>query len=353
MLQTTKRKGAHVDICLRKKVEARAKSAGFEDAEFIHQALPELDFGKIRTGCKFLKKKLSAPFVIEAMTGGYPGAARINAALAVAAEEKGVALALGSQRAMIENPGLAQTYAVRERAPSIPILGNIGIAQVKKYGAERIGAAVEKIEGDGLVVHLNPLQEVCQGEGDTEFSGLLKALEKLCASLNCPVIAKETGAGISMETAVKLEKAGVAMIDVAGAGGTSWSAVESYRGTGENGFWDWGIPTVQSVVECSENVKIPIIASGGVRSGYDAAKAIALGASYAGAALPFLKKIHSGGSKSLCAELEEWKRELRIAMFLCGAEDLDALSKSPIAIAGKTAEVLRVRGIEPKKFALR
>ncbi len=353
MSQTTQRKLAHVDICLRKKVEARAKGPGFGDCEFVHQALPEVDFSKINIERVFLKKKLSAPFVIEAMTGGYTGAMKINEALAHSAEEEGVALALGSQRAMIESPALIPTYSVRAIAPSIPILGNIGIAQISRYGPARISTAIERIGADALVVHMNPLQEVCQKEGDRNFSGFFKSLEKICSGISCPVIAKETGAGISMETAVKLERAGVAMIDVAGAGGTSWSAVESYRGSGETEFWDWGMPTAQSVVECSQKVKIPIIASGGVRSGHDAAKALALGASFAGAALPFLKKVNSGGSKSLIIELRSWKDELKAAMFLSGAKDLNALSSAPIVITGKTAEALRARGIDPKKFASR
>jgi isopentenyl-diphosphate Delta-isomerase len=350
MSQTTKRKGAHVDICLRRKVEAVSKSAGFEDVEFVHQALPEVDFERISLGCRFLGKKLSAPLLIGAITGGYAGAARINSALAKSAEETGVALALGSQRAMIEEPSLAQTYSVRKEAPSVLIFGNIGLPQVGKYGAGRIRAAVEKVDADALVVHLNGLQEVCQPEGDRNFRGLLGQLEKLCSRVNCPVVAKETGAGISAETAVKLENAGVAAIDVAGAGGTSWSAVEAYRGGGEREFWDWGIPTVQSVVECSNSVKIPIIASGGVRSGLDAAKTVALGASLAGAALPFLKKIHSGGTKALCAELERWKNEMRTAMFLCGAKNLGELSKSQVVVTGRSAEALRARGFWPKKI---
>ncbi|MFH0817311.1 MAG: type 2 isopentenyl-diphosphate Delta-isomerase [Candidatus Micrarchaeota archaeon] len=353
MSKTTQRKGAHVDICLKRKVEAKSKSPGFEDCELVHQSLPEVDFEKIDTCCKFLGKTLSAPFVIEAMTGGYEGAFKINAALAASAEEEGVALALGSQRAMVESPALISTYSVRAQAPTIPILGNIGIAQIGKYGAKKLGASIEKIGADALVVHLNPLQELCQQEGDRNFAGLYKELEALCSEIACPVIAKETGAGISMETAALLESAGVAMIDVAGAGGTSWSAVEAYRGAGDAALWDWGIPTAQSVVECSVATKRPIIASGGVRSGHDAAKAIALGASFAGAALPFLKKVNSGGSNALCAELANWKHELKSAMFLCGAGSLSMLSKAPIIITGKTAEVLRARGIGLKKFSAR
>jgi isopentenyl-diphosphate delta-isomerase len=353
MSQTTKRKHAHIDICLKEKVEARAKSAGFEDVELVHQAVPELDFEKIGISCKMFGKKMSAPLVIEAITGGYTGAYRINAALAKSAEEEGVALALGSQRAMLEDPSLLPTYSIRRNAPSVPIFGNIGLPQLRKYGVKQVGSAVEKIEADALVVHLNSLQEVCQTEGDKDFTGLLDSLEKLCSGVGCPVIAKETGAGISMEAAEKLEKAGVTMLDVAGAGGTSWSAVEIYRGSGEKGLWDWGIPTVQSVAECSGAVKIPIIASGGVRSGLDAAKSIALGALFAGAALPFLKKVNAGGSKALCAELEKWKHELSAAMFLCGAKDLDGLSKAPVVITGRTAGALRARGIDPKKFGVR
>lgn len=353
MNQTTSRKISHVDICLKKNVEARAKSAGFEDVELVHRAVPELDFRSIDIGCKFLKKNLDAPIVIEAITGGYEGALRINSELAKAAEKEKVVLALGSQRAMLEDQSLSSTYAIRKDAPSIPILGNIGLAQIGKYGVKRIGAAVEKIEADGLVVHLNVLQELCQEEGDRAFFGLLSSLEKLCSGVGCPVIAKETGAGISMETAAVLEKAGVAMIDVAGVGGTSWSGVEIYRGSKETRFWDWGIPTVQSVAECSSKVKIPVIASGGVRSGLDAAKSLALGASYTGAALPFLKRVHSGGHESLCTEIHRWKKELRMSMLLCGASDIKGLRKAPVLVTGNMAERLKARGLDIKKLAQR
>jgi isopentenyl-diphosphate Delta-isomerase len=353
MNQTLKRKGDHVEICLREKVEAKHKQAGFEDVEFVHQALPEVDFSKIDISCKFLKYGLGAPLVIEAITGGYPGAQKINSALAASAEEEGVALALGSQRAMIENPALASTYSVRKQAPSVPLLGNIGVAQIGKYGAKKIGAAIEKIEADAVVVHLNALQEICQPEGDRDFSGLMRSLEKLCSEVGCPVIAKETGAGISMQAASRLEKAGVCMLDVAGAGGTSWSAVEVYRGAEHKQLWDWGIPTVQSIVECSEKTKIPIIASGGLRSGLDASKSIALGATYCGAALPFLKKIHSGGSKALSLEIKKWKHEMKAVMFLTGCGNLEKLSMAHVLISGKTAESLTSRGIGIKKFAMR
>ncbi len=351
--QTSKRKHSHIDICLKRDVQAIFKSAGFEDIEFVHQALPGLDYKRIDTTCKFLKRKMKAPLIIEAITGGYGGASRINVSLAEAAEQEGVAIALGSQRAMIENRKLTSTYEVRKHAPSVPILGNIGIAQIKKYNIKDIEDAVSRIDADALVVHLNALQEICQKEGDRDFSGLLKSLSTLCSKMSCPIIVKETGAGISMDTAVKLKNAGVAMIDVAGAGGTSWSAVELYRGSEDKILWDWGIPTVQSVVECSSKVNVPIIASGGVRSGLDIAKSISVGATYAGAALPFLKTLSCGGSKALCSELYRWKHELKSSMFLCGAKDLKSLSKVPVLITGRTAKTLNLRGIETKKLAKR
>ncbi|MFH1448647.1 MAG: type 2 isopentenyl-diphosphate Delta-isomerase [Candidatus Micrarchaeota archaeon] len=351
--QTSRRKYSHVDICLRKKVEARSKSPGFEDVDFVHQAVQEIDFNKITIACKLFGKKLSAPIIIESITGGYEGASKINYALAESAEKEGVALALGSQRAMLENSKLASTYSVRKHAPTIPIFGNIGLAQINAYTFKEIESAISKIEADALVVHLNGLQEICQKEGDRDFSGLLKQLENACSKLGCPIIAKETGAGISMETAAKLEKAGVAMIDVAGAGGTSWCAVELYRGSGEAVLWDWGIPTTQSVIECAKKTKVPIIASGGVRSGLDVAKSLAIGASFSGAALPFLKKMNSGGIRGLRSELAKWKHELKMTLFLCGAKDLKTLSKIPVVITGKTAETLRARGIDPKEFGVR
>ncbi|MEW6329170.1 MAG: type 2 isopentenyl-diphosphate Delta-isomerase [Candidatus Micrarchaeota archaeon] len=342
--QTEKRKLSHVEICAAKDVEARGKKAGFSDVELVHNALPECDLEKINISCALFGKKMAAPFIIEAITGGYPEAEKINKELAKAAEATGVAMGLGSQRAMIENQKLSGTYNVRDVAPSIVLLGNIGLVQLKEYSVKQICEALAAVNADALAVHLNALQEAVQPEGNRNFEGCLEALAKLCKEVGGPIIAKETGAGISRDAAVRLERAGVKAIDVGGAGGTSWSGVEFYRGS-ENAetFWDWGIPTVCSLIEARGAVRVPIIASGGVRSGVDVAKSLALGASYAGAALPFLKLVKKGGAKSVIAEIEKWKLDLKTAMFLAGARNLDELRKASVVVTGKTSEYIHAR----------
>src|SRR3989344_6072065 len=230
--KTVKRKAEHVEVTLRKDVQHRCKCAGFEDIDFVHDALPELDFSKIDTSSKLFGKRISAPIIISSMTGGYAGAGKINMGLAQAAEELGLAMGVGSQRAMIERWELAPSYNIRKVAPSIPIFGNIGIFQLKRYKADQIVQALEQIGADALAVHLNPLQEVMQPEGDKDFSGCLAALHHLCSKLHVPVIAKEVGSGLSGHVAKQLAEAGVKYIDVSGAGGTSWSAVEIERGRG-------------------------------------------------------------------------------------------------------------------------
>jgi isopentenyl-diphosphate delta-isomerase len=350
---TQDRKSSHLKICSTKNVEFNNKSTGLENIDFIHTALPELDLGKIDISCDIFGKKLSAPFLIESITGGSTEAKKINKSLAKAAEQAGIAMGLGSQRAMIENPPLADTYWVRDVAPNIFLLGNIGIAQIMEYDAKRILDAVEQVKADALFIHLNALQEAIQPEGNRNFERCLSSLGKLTSQLSIPVIAKETGAGISREIAVELKNAGVRGIDVGGAGGTSWGAVELLRSSeGHKSFWEWGIPTALSIVEVASVVKLPIIASGGIRSGCDAAKAIALGADYAGAALPFLKSAKKGES-AVFEELERWKEQLKTCMFLTGSKNLKALQATQLIITGRTAELFRLRGVSPEGFANR
>ena len=338
------RKKEHVEAARKKDVEY-VQSAGFEDVRFVHSSLPEMDLAEVDSSASLFGKKMSSPIIIVGMTGGYPDAEKINLALAAAAEKQGLAMGLGSQRAMIEKPELAATYKVRKVAPSIPIIGNIGGCQLKNYGVKKVRAMLDGVEADALAIHLNPLQEVCQPEGDSKFAGVLQQIGIFARDLGLPVIVKETGAGISRETAEKLKKAGVKMIDVSGSGGTSWSKVEYMRSGKSPTFSDWGNPTCECVVACSDI--LPIIASGGVRGGLDAAKAIALGASFAGAALPFLR------AADPAAEAAQWKRDLRIAMLLSGSMDIAALQKAKLIITGKTAEsFLRLR-IDPNLFARR
>jgi len=351
---TKSRKGAHIDVCLKEKVEAVSKKTGFADVEFLHNAIPEMDFAKIDASCELLGKRLKLPLVIEAITGGFPRGGEINLALAQAAQENGIAFGLGSQRAMLEDASLVTTYNVRKVAPDVLVIGNIGAAQLAQYGPQKISKMVSDADLDVLAVHLNVLQELVQKEGDRNFEGCLKAIEKLCDSLSVPVIAKETGAGISLDVAIKLENAGVDAIDIAGAGGTSWSGVEVIRNGGwESDFWDWGIPTAVSVALVSRAVKIPVICSGGVRSGVDAAKGIALGASASGAALPFLKAWEKGGEREISSCIKTWGDDMKKVMMMTGSKNLSELKKAKLFVTGKTAEMLCAYGVYPNEFAKR
>ena len=355
MNATAKRKVSHIDICVNEKVEAKRKTAGFEDIEFVHNALPEVNFEKIDVSTQFLGKKLAAPLLIEAITGGHEKGGEINRVLAEVAQEYGIGFGLGSQRAMLEDVAVSSTYKVRSVAPDALIIGNIGVAQLKKYDSQKIAWAVETIDADAIAVHLNPLQEFVQPEGDKNFEGCLKLLERLCELVPVSVIAKETGAGISPEVAIKLEDAGVAAIDVAGAGGTSWSGVELLRSKKDldDAFWDWGIPTAVSTALITRAVKIPVICSGGVRSGVDLAKGIALGASIGGAALPFLKAWSSGGGKAVSYLVAKWIEELKISVALTGSRNLHELRNAPLIVSGKTADTLCAFSCFPSTFISR
>lgn len=338
------RKKDHVESAMKKDVEYSV-GAGFGDIRFVHNSLPEMDLDGVDTSCALFGKKMAAPLIIVGMTGGYPDAEGINLRLAAAAENEGLAMGLGSQRAMIEKPELAPTYKVRKIAPSIPLIGNMGGCQLAKYGVKKVRAMLDDVEADALAIHLNPLQEVCQPEGDNRFSGILQQIGIFAKDLGLPVIVKETGAGISRETAVVLKKAGVKMVDVSGSGGTSWSKVEYLRSGERATFADWGNPTCECIAACNDVVGI--IGSGGVRDGLDAAKAIALGASFAGAALPFLRA--SNAQK----EAQEWKKAIRIAMLLSGSRNVAELKKTKLVVTGKTAEGMGRLGIDTGKYAKR
>ncbi|MBN2478115.1 type 2 isopentenyl-diphosphate Delta-isomerase [Candidatus Micrarchaeota archaeon] len=324
--KTEKRKKDHVEVVLKNNVQFE-KTTGLEKIDFVHNALPECDFNKIDMSLKFLGKKISCPIVIEAMTGGYKHAQKINHDLAAVCEKYSIAFGLGSQRAMIEDESLVKTYTVRDTAPSIPLIGNIGAFQLKRYPVEKIENAVSKVEADALAVHLNPLQEAIQPEGDRDFTGILKSIERLCGRLSVPVIAKEVGSGISSSVALGLKDAGVSWIDVAGAGGTSWSKVEHLRNGMVDGFDDWGIPTSESILQCKGI--LPLIASGGIRSGIDCAKCIVLGAELAGGAYPFLK---AWKEKRTGEEVERWITQMKVCAFLTGSKNYSDLRKAEVRI---------------------
>jgi len=330
------RKSDHIRINMDEDVSS-TQTTGLEKYRFIHQAVPELNLDEIDLSQNLLGKKLRIPLLISSMTGGTPEAAALNQVLAEAAQQAGVAMGIGSQRAGLEHPELAHTFKVRHVAPDILLFGNLGAVQLNyTYTVEHCQRAVEMIEADALILHLNSLQEALQPEGDTRFAGLLGKIETVCRRLSVPVIAKEVGWGISGDTARKLRDAGVSVIDVAGAGGTSWSQVEMYRIQDESlariagAFRNWGIPTAESVRMVHQAVpEMPVIASGGIRGGIDIAKCIALGAILGGMAGPFLKAASQGPAQVVKA-IEDTHKELRVCMFACGAGNLKELQNTPL-----------------------
>lgn len=331
---TEQRKKDHIRICLNEDV-GHTISTGFESYRFKHNALPEIDFKSINTSSSFLGKELKVPFLVSSMTGGTEQATHINILLAEAAEAKGWAMGVGSTRAAVEDESLAKSFQIRRYAPSIPIFSNLGAVQLN-YGFSMTDCqkAVDLVEADGLVLHLNSMQEVFQPEGDTNFANLLKKIELLKKSLPVPLGVKEVGWGIDAEVAEQLIQCGIDFIDVAGAGGTSWSQVESYRQKNNMmqeiaaSFRDWGIPTAESVQEVSSlKGEFTLIASGGMQNGVDAAKAIALGADLIG----FGKRLLPAAIdsvESIVQVFEKLELELRTAMFGIGAPTVQSLNKN-------------------------
>ncbi|MCK4724209.1 MAG: type 2 isopentenyl-diphosphate Delta-isomerase, partial [Anaerolineales bacterium] len=329
--QTSSRKTEHIRINLDEDVSSSITS-GLEQYRFEHQALPELNLSQVNLETEFLGKTLRAPILISSMTGGTDEAERLNQRLAIAAQEAGIAMGVGSQRAALENSSLDRTFQIRKFAPDILLFANLGVIQLNYgYGVDECFRAVEMVGADGLILHLNALQEAVQPDGDTDFSGIIQKIEHVCNVLGVPVIAKEVGWGISERAAKSLINAGVAAIDVAGAGGTSWSQVEMYRAKSPSqarlaaSFRDWGIPTAQSILNVRNvDQDIPLIASGGVRTGVDIAKCIALGADIGGMASPFLKAAAISGDETLLT-IREIKQEIQVAMFAAGVKDIEAL----------------------------
>ncbi|MEE8402464.1 MAG: type 2 isopentenyl-diphosphate Delta-isomerase [Candidatus Hydrothermarchaeaceae archaeon] len=350
---TSGRKLDHINIALEDDVQSRIKT-GFDDLTFVHRAMPEINLDDVDLTCDFFGREIGAPIIIAGMTGGHEKAKEINRNLALAAAELNIPMGVGSQRAALKDETLAHTYSVaREAAPDAFLIGNLGAVQfAREYGITEAEAAVEMIDADALAVHLNPLQEAIMPEGDTDFEGALEGLEKL-KDLSVPVIAKETGAGIAMEEAKLLEKAGAAGIDVGGLGGTSFSAVEYYRAKGaEPTFWDWGIPTAVSTIECVEATSLNIISTGGIRNGLEIAKAISTGASACGIAHPLLSEAIRGKDEVVSA-LSSIIDELKNAMFLTGAKAIEDLRNVDIIITGMTKDWLDNRAIDTKKYAKR
>ena len=333
--QTQNRKADHIRICLEEDVQSHQITNGLERYRFTHSCLPELNHNDIDISTTFLGKHLGAPLLISSMTGGTEQAAMINQRLAQVAQDYKIAMGVGSQRVAVEKPQVADTFAVRKYAPDVLLFANLGAVQLNyKYGLDECLRVVDILEADALILHINPLQECIQPKGDTNFRGLIDKISELCSKMPVPVIAKEVGNGISAAIANKLIAAGVAAIDVAGAGGTSWAKVESERAENPlqrrlgRTFADWGLPTA----ECITTIRaiapnVPLIASGGLRHGLDIAAAIALGADIAGLAMPFLQA--AATSETAVAELAEVLiAEITTVLFCTGNATLYQLKHS-------------------------
>ncbi len=338
------RKTEHIKLCLTDQVEGVNKTTGLEGISFIHNALPEIDFNEINLQTTFLHKPLQAPFLVSSMTGGSQLATDININLAKAAEKKGWAIGLGSTRALLESSAHEDSFLIRKHAKTTPLIANIGAVQFNYgYGHEECQRIVDLTEADSLVLHLNSLQEVVQDGGDLNFSNLLPKIEKVCRHLSVPVGVKEVGFGIDGTVAKKLHEAGIAYIDVAGAGGTSWSQVEKLRTEdplrkhAAEAFNSWGIPTKDCIVSVkSELANVPVVASGGMKTGLDAAKAITLGANVVGFARALLQAA-TESEEAVLAVMEQIEFELKMTMFGIGVSSIESLQQTRrVSIMGKS-----------------
>lgn len=342
LTQTQKRKKEHLELCLDTESVSSPSSTGLEAYRFVHNALPELDIDEIDIGTTFLGKRLKAPILISSMTGGFDLARKVNRNLAAAAQRLGLAMGVGSQRVAIEEPSAASSFQVRDLAPDILLLGNLGAVQLNYgYGLEQCRRALAMIGADGLILHLNVLQEAVQPEGNRNFKGLTGKIAAMCRELGVPVVAKEVGNGISVDVATRLQRAGVKAIDIAGKGGTSWSAVEAQRAArqgqrADTAFADWGIPTEEAIISVRKALPdIQLIASGGIRSGVDMAKSIALGADLAGLGQPLLAAALESADKVI-ELLAGVIHELKVSMLCVGSKDLKELRQAPLTRATRS-----------------
>lgn len=329
------RKTEHIRLCLTDEVEGVNKSTGLEGISFIHHALPEIDFNKISLQSNFLNKTINAPFLVSSMTGGSDLATDININLALASEEKGWAIALGSTRALLESDAHRESFLIRKYAKSVPLIANLGAVQLNYgYGVEEVKQIVEKTEADSLVLHLNSLQEVVQDGGDLNFENLLPKIEEICKNVSFPVGVKEVGFGIHGEEAKKLADVGIAFIDVAGAGGTSWSQVEKLRTedplrkNAAEAFNDWGLPTKDCITSVRSKLPtIPLVSSGGMKTGADAAKAIALGSDVVGFARSLLQAA-TESVEEVIKVMDQIEFELKMNMFGIGVASIEELQNT-------------------------
>jgi isopentenyl-diphosphate delta-isomerase len=344
MADIGQRKVDHLELCASDQVAFRNRTTLLECVQLVHQSLPEIAWNELDTSVSLLGKRLKAPLVIAAMTGGSEPSATINRELSAIAEARGYGFGLGSQRAMQRSPETAWTYDVRKHAPTVLLLGNVGVVQARQATSQALGRLASEIGADALCVHMNPAMELIQEEGDRDFRGCLETYARLVRELPIPVVAKETGNGISRQTAARLRQVGVGVLDVSGAGGTSWVGVEALRAPeqgrtiGES-LWDWGVPTAAAVAYAAEQGLITI-ATGGIRTGLDVARAIALGATAAGIARPMLQALNAGGRVGAEAYLDRIERELRTVMLLCGAQRVTELQRAARIVTGELKDWL-------------
>jgi isopentenyl-diphosphate delta-isomerase len=347
MTDIRKRKADHLALCATDEVAFRGRTTLLECVELVHDSLPELAMSDLDIGVTMFGKRLRAPILIAAMTGGTEEAGAVNHTLAKIAERRGYAFGLGSQRAMQRAPETAWTYEVRKVAPTILLLGNVGVIQARDQASETLDKLVRDIGADALCVHMNPAMEVIQPEGDRDFRGGLDTFSRLKRELSVPVIAKETGNGIAPRAAHRLREVGITTVDVSGAGGTSWVGVETLRAEGDakelgERFWDWGVPTAASIVY-AQKAGHDVIATGGVRSGLDVARAIALGAKIAGIARPVLQALNEGGEAGAEMFLDRVERELKTVLLLTGSRTLSQLERAPRIVRGELRDWLTLQ----------
>ncbi|MDB4931296.1 MAG: Isopentenyl-diphosphate delta-isomerase, FMN-dependent [Myxococcaceae bacterium] len=345
----SQRKRDHLDLCATGEVGFREATTLLANVRLVHDALPDLDADAIDTRVTVLGKALRFPLIIAAMTGGTAEAAAINRDLAAIAEARGYGFGLGSQRAMQRKGDVAWTYAVRDVAPTTLVLGNVGLVQGRQMGREVLAGLVRDVGADALCVHLNPAMELVQPGGDRDFRGGAEFFREMAADFVVPVVAKETGNGIGAAAAKKLRASGVRHVDVSGAGGTSWVGVETLRATGTEralgeALWDWGVPTAASVAATVAAGFETVVATGGVFTGADVARALALGATVAGIARPVLKAHREGGRAGAEAYLAGVEREVRAIMLLTGSADVAALRRAPRVIVGELAQWIAQMG---------
>lgn len=335
--QTSKRKKEHLELSIKENVAFKTKTTGFEYYDFIHDAITEVEIDKISFQSKFFREKINYPLIISCMTGGTEESENINAQLAIVAEELKIPIGVGSQRQALENEKFRSTYnIIRQNAKSVPVLGNLGASElVKLKSFDSVKMLIDLVEANVFVIHCNPLQELLQPEGYPKFTRLLKSLKKLIKEIKVPVIIKEVGSGISAKAAKRLLEAGVKGIDVAGAGGTSWAAIEMLRSKLQKDeyFWDWGLPTSFCLMENSKlkkNYKFTLIGSGGINSAVDAAKAFALGADFVASARLILRELDANGVHGVKNLVMSWFDTIRKIMFLTGSNSLKELRKNKL-----------------------